>query len=53
MAHTTSDAFPIPATTENQRKQNEVLAEVERALLAELDSTRFLHLLVESASRRF
>jgi len=45
-----SDALPA---AENQRKQNEVLAEMERALLAELDSTKFLHLLVESASRRF
>ena len=52
MAHTTSDAFPLPAAAENQRKQNEVLAEVERALLSELDSTRFLRLLVESASRQ-
>src|SRR5260370_896578 len=32
MAHTTSDAFPLPAAAENQRKQNEGLAEVERAL---------------------
>src|SRR5262245_1210570 len=49
MAQTKPDA---PAA-ENQRKQNEVLAEMERALLAELDSTKFLQLLVESASRRF
>src|SRR5262245_60757257 len=50
MADTRSDAVPA---AENQRKQNEVLAEMERALLAELDSTKFLQLLVESASRRF
>ena len=44
---------PAAPSAENQRKQNEVLAEMERALLAELDSTKFLQLLVESASRRF
>ena len=36
MAHMRSDALPA---AETQRKQNEVLAEMERALLAELDST--------------
>ncbi len=53
MTQTTSDSLSHPAPADDQRKQNEVLADVERALLAELDSTRFLTLLVESASRRF
>ncbi len=46
------DTLQVPVADE-QRGQDEALAEVERALLAELDSSRFLHLLVESASRRF
>src|SRR5262245_5701695 len=43
----------LVAREADRRTPSEALAEVERALLAELDSTRFLHLLVESASRLF
>src|SRR5262245_21807712 len=50
MADTRSDWLPAALRRHNQ---NEVLAEMEHALLAELDSTKFLELLVESASRRF
>src|SRR5262245_66470213 len=49
MADTRSDWLPAALRRHNQ---NEVLAEMERALLAELDSTKFLQLHVESASRR-
>lgn len=36
-----------------RRRRNAALAELERALVAELDSARFLRLLVDSASRLF
>src|SRR5262245_32159465 len=49
----TADTTPHASSAENQPKPNQALAEMERALLAELDSTKFLPLLVESGSRRF
>ncbi|MGH7388385.1 MAG: GAF domain-containing protein [Candidatus Rokuibacteriota bacterium] len=53
MAQSSNGESSLLAPGGATRTPSEALAEVERALLAELDSTRFLHLLVESASRLF
>jgi signal transduction histidine kinase len=53
MAPTTPGTRIVSADVEERRDRDEALVEMERALLAELDSTRFLQLLVESASQKF